>query len=83
MIEITVIEFSMVNGLLLRPLPVASPDRVVALYATDRHPGNTRSLSYPEYVDHRDRSRVFEGRVAQQGVAISRGAPCGWTPSLP
>ena len=77
------IMFSMVNGLLLRPLPVASPERVVALYATDRRTGNTRSLSFPEYMDYRDRSGVFGGLVAQQGVPVSlsgtEGAEMVWS----
>ena len=77
------IMFSMVNGLLLRPLPVASPDRVVALYATDLRKGNAGNLSYPEYVDYRDRSGVFAGLVAQQGVPVSlstaEGAEMVWS----
>jgi predicted permease len=65
--------FSIVNGLLLRPLPVDQPDRLVALYATDRRSGSTRGLSYPEYLDYRDRSGAFAGLAAQQGVPISLG----------
>lgn len=63
--------FSIVNGLLLRPLPVDRPQDVVALYATDRRSGRTRSLSYPEYLDYRDRSGIFAGLVAQQGLPLS------------
>ncbi len=64
--------FSIVNGMVLRPLPVDRPGEVVALYATDRaRGGQTRSLSYPEYLDYRDRSGVFAGLVAQQGLPLS------------
>lgn len=63
--------FSIVNGLLLRPLPVDRPQDVVALYATDRRSGRTQSLSYPEYLDYRDRSGIFTGLVAQQGLPVS------------
>ncbi len=63
--------FSIVNGLLLRPLPVEQPEGVVGLYATNRRAGDTRNLSYPEYLDYRDRSRIFAGLAAQQGVPLS------------
>jgi predicted permease len=69
--------FSIVNGLLLRPLPVDRPEDVVALYATDRRTGRTRSLSYPEYLDYRDRSGVFAGLVAQLGLPLSLGGRDG------
>ncbi len=65
--------FGLVNGILLRPLPIQGADRVVALFATDRQSGNTRGVSYPEYLDYRDRSGVFEGLAAQQGAPISLG----------
>lgn len=65
--------FGIVNGLLLRPLPVDQPDRLVAMYATDRRSGETWAISYPEYVDYRDRSGAFAALAAQQGVPISLG----------
>jgi predicted permease len=65
--------FGIVNGLLLRPLPVPQPDRLVALFATNRRSGESRTLSFPEYLDYRDRSRVFAGLAAQQGLPVSVG----------
>ena len=65
--------FRIVNGLLLRPLPVADAGRLVALFPTDRRSGETRALSYPEYLDYRDRSGVFAGLAAQQGIPIGLG----------
>jgi predicted permease len=65
------IVFSIVNGMLLRPLPVEQPDAVVGLYATNRRAGDTRNLSYPEYLDYRDRSGVFTGLAASLGVPLS------------
>jgi predicted permease len=51
--------FSLVNGLLLRPLNVTQPERLVSVYTSQvgglRH-GNT---SYPDYLDYRTRSEVF------------------------
>ncbi len=39
--------------------------------------GHTRSLSYPEYLDYRDRSGIFAGLVAQQGLPLSLGGRDG------
>ncbi len=51
--------FSVVNGVLLRPLPFRNPERQVTLDA--RAPtGFLVSTSVPNYRDWRDRSRVFE-----------------------
>jgi len=55
--------FSMADGLLLRPMPVPDASRIVSIRA--RTPsGNFGNLSYPDFVDFRDKSRSFEGLVA-------------------
>jgi putative ABC transport system permease protein len=54
--------FSMVNGILFRPLPLPAPDRI--LFATEvsaRSRGNSISVSWPNYLDWRARARSFEG----------------------
>jgi predicted permease len=62
--------FSMADGLLLRPLPVANPSEIVTLRS--RTPsGSFGEMSYPDFADIRDRNRSFEGVVAYQI------APCG------
>lgn len=56
--------FSVVNAVLLRPLPFPNPDSLVAVYETDRERGVMRgSYSYPNFFDLRDQNKVFE-RVA-------------------
>jgi predicted permease len=57
--------FSFADALLLRPLPVAEPGRVVAINTAKsaQFLGNTM-ISYPDYVDLRDRNRTFDGLVA-------------------
>ena len=57
--------FSLVNAVLLRPLPFAEPDRLVAIgdYDTRRERVSDQlgSPSYPNIFDVRDRNRSFEG----------------------
>ena len=56
--------FSMVNVILLRPLPVTEPDRIVSVFMTDsRNPGNL-PLSHLNYEDLRDQNTVFSGMAA-------------------
>jgi predicted permease len=52
--------FAVVDALLLRPLPVRAPDRLVSLYTSgsDGEPWNT--TSYPDLMDLRAQNAVFE-----------------------
>ncbi|HKU62291.1 MAG TPA: ABC transporter permease [Gemmatimonadales bacterium] len=52
--------YSVVHGVLLRPLPFAAPDRVVLVSEFDRISGTTREpFSIPDYYDLRARTRAF------------------------
>lgn len=53
--------FSITNGLLLRPLPVREPERLVALFTTDGKQSGLNTTSYPDYRDLRDRNDMFGG----------------------
>jgi len=54
--------YSIVRGVLLRPLPFTAPDRVVLLSEFDRISGTTReAFSVPDYYDLRARTHVFAG----------------------
>jgi putative ABC transport system permease protein len=57
--------FSLVNALLLRPLPVPDPERVVNVY-----PG-AETTSYIDYRRYRDSNDVFEGLVGHAIVSLN------------
>jgi macrolide transport system ATP-binding/permease protein len=57
--------FSFADAILLRPLSVEEPERVVAINTKTSAPfGVNTRVSYPDYVDLRDHNRSFEGLVA-------------------
>ncbi|MGW8267374.1 MAG: ABC transporter permease, partial [Longimicrobiales bacterium] len=68
----TVALFSVLNGVLLRPLPYGDPDRVVHIRGTHREDQEVvhEWLSYPEIADLRTRTRDLESVSA-----IQRWAP--------
>jgi putative ABC transport system permease protein len=59
--------FSIADVLLLRPLPVLEPSRVVAVTPAKMGAfGADSSVSYPDYRDFRDANRSFDGLVASR-----------------
>ena len=57
--------FNFADAMLLRPLPITEPDRVVAINTAKAAPfGANTIVSYPDYVDLRDHNRSFNGLVA-------------------
>ena len=56
---------TVMNGLLFQPLPVPDPEELVMVAQLDEHTAEfPHELSYPEYLDYRERSDVFEGLAA-------------------
>ena len=52
--------FSVVNGVLLRPLPYEEPGRLAIIWENDRASGTTReAASIPDYFDFLQRTRTF------------------------
>ncbi len=63
--------FSLVNALLLRPLPVDKPEELAAVYTSDFSSGDFGGSSYPDFVDFRSRNQSFSGLVAYQPQPLS------------
>ena len=55
--------FSVVNGVLLKPLSYPHPDRLVAI-AESSPPFDVGSISYPDFVDWTKMNHTFEGLAA-------------------
>ncbi|HTQ55920.1 MAG TPA: ABC transporter permease [Bryobacteraceae bacterium] len=69
--------FTVVDAVLLRPLPgVASPSRLVSLYRV-QHNDAFDSMGYPDYADLRDRNTSLSALAAFSPVSmsLSRGTP--------
>src|ERR1044071_8647975 len=64
--------FSVINGVLFRPLTgVKEPARLVAVFTSDYSSGLYGANSYPDYVDFRDQTDVFESLAASQPAVLS------------
>lgn len=76
-IGVTTAVFSIFNGVLLEPLPVREPERIVVVY--DTQPAcPTCPASFPKYHDWRERNQVFSaigGSTEASFVLTGRGDP--------
>ncbi len=69
--------FSLVDAVLLHPLPFANPDRIVALDTLERPAGSGAQVmrpdetSYPDFFDWRSRAHSFDAIAAWQGAAFT------------
>jgi len=69
--------FSLVDQLILKPLPIRDPPSVVLLAGRGRHYGGNNgrnALSYPMYQDFRDRNEVFRGMMCRYSLQLTVGA---------
>ncbi len=69
--------FSVVNGVLLNPLPYGQPDRLVALYSRDANFAKS-SISYPNFLDWVRDNRSFSALAAYRGddfILMGMGEP--------
>jgi putative ABC transport system permease protein len=62
--------FSVVNSVLLRPLPFKDPDRLVWIWS--RRPTNNKApFSLPDFLDHRDQNQTLEQVAAFGNIGLS------------
>ncbi|MEI9972282.1 MAG: ABC transporter permease [Ignavibacteriota bacterium] len=63
--------FTLVNAILLRPLPVHDPTKLAAVYTLDvRNPGFW-GVSYPNFKDYQDRNSVFSSLLLYTGIGLN------------
>jgi predicted permease len=63
--------FSMVNGILYKPMPVDHPERLIALYGQDPSIDFPTEFSYLDYLDYRSHTEVFSDVVCHTGYPLS------------
>jgi len=62
--------FSLVNAVLLRPLPFADPDRLVWVWGNISNGGNRASVAPLDFLDFRKENKTFEEFAASFGVPL-------------
>src|SRR5438093_7270904 len=76
--------FTLINAVLLNPLPVEDPSQLVSVWTTDERNQNNRlfgflQMSPMNYRDLRDKNEVFAGLAAHTGiplnVSVTNGEP--------
>src|SRR5262249_15578433 len=61
--------FTFVNAFLIKPLPIHEPDRAVTLNFGRRQ--SMPQMSYPNYLDIRNRNQVFTSLAAMRAMQMS------------
>ncbi len=69
--------FSVINGVLLRPLPYGDPARLVAVQEQSRKTGEDFAFSYPDFRDCRRASQSFEHIAAWRSGELNVTSPGG------
>jgi len=62
--------FSLVNAVLVRPLPFAEPDRLVWAWGNVRTGSNRASVSPPDFLDYRQQNTTFEEFAASFSMPV-------------
>jgi putative ABC transport system permease protein len=64
--------FSVVNGVLLKPLPWPEPDRLARLFTSFRGSGIERyAVSQPEFMDYKGLAHIFGNAAAYMGAGLT------------
>ena len=68
----TLVIANLLQQVVLKPLPFADPDRLVAVWNTQREKNRHEfPLSTPDYVDFRDGQQVFDALAAHTGTSVA------------
>src|SRR6478672_9633644 len=63
--------FSLINAVLIRPLPFRDPERLVWTWGNIRNGGNRASVSPLDYLDYRNQNQTFEEFAAMLSFPAS------------
>jgi predicted permease len=63
--------FSVINAVLLRPLPYSDPDRIVTIWSSRHNSANVSQVSGPDYHDFHNQSSAFEAMAYYQSGGTS------------
>jgi putative ABC transport system permease protein len=69
--------FSVINGLILRPLPVPHPEQIAVLAMQQAGTPGFQRFSYPDYQDLRQQTDAFSDIVGYRPTLAGPGSP--WT----
>lgn len=68
--------FTVVNAVVLRPLPYSKPDRLVHIWETNLKQGSAQNpVSLPNFYDWRDQNQSFESIAAYRPAGGNLGGP--------
>jgi putative ABC transport system permease protein len=71
-IGVNIVIFSVVNGILLKPLPFPDSHRIVTIWETDANRNVTRGVaSAPEFLEWRDMNHVFQELSASRALSFA------------
>ena len=63
--------FTLLNGILLRPLAVEDPASLVAVYTNDPKTSGNLGVSYLNYKDYRDRNSIFSNLALYTTITVN------------
>src|SRR5215210_294949 len=62
--------FSLVNAVVLRPLPFPEPERLVWVWGNVQNGPGSASVSPADFLDYRNQNKTFENFAAAFGIPI-------------
>jgi predicted permease len=75
-VSLSAVVFSLLNAVLLRPLPVADPDSLAVLLEL-RKDGTSHNFSYPDFLDYRAAQRTLTDLAAYSRADVTVRQPSG------